>query len=49
MIDMLRNVGELMRSHPDYAAPEARVDTVLALARSGRFEGVLQEDDVRGS
>lgn len=45
----LRDVGELIRSHPNYAAPEARVDAVLALARSGRFEGVLREDDVRES
>lgn len=39
----LRDVGELMRSHPDYAAPQARVDAVLALAGSGRYRGLLPE------
>lgn len=48
-LSRLRDVGDLMRSHPNYAAPEARVGAVLALARSGRFEGVLREDDVRES
>lgn len=39
----LRDVGELMRSHPDYAAPQAKVDAVLALASSGRYRELLPE------
>jgi hypothetical protein len=37
----LRNVGELLRTHPDYAAPETRTRALLALIRSGRYEGLL--------
>lgn len=39
----LRDVGELLRSHPRYAAPQDRVDAVLALARSGAYEGLLPD------
>jgi len=40
----LRDVGELLRSHPDYAAPEARTQAVLTLARSGRYHDLLPEN-----
>ncbi|QKG18610.1 RNA polymerase sigma factor [Actinomadura verrucosospora] len=40
-LSQLRDVGELLRSHPRYAAPQAKVDAVLALARSGRYPDVL--------
>lgn len=40
-LSRLRDVGELLRSHPDYAAPAARTNAVLALVRSGRFTGLL--------
>jgi RNA polymerase sigma factor (sigma-70 family) len=39
----LRDVGELLRTHPDYAAPEARTEAVLTLARSGRYPNLLPE------
>ncbi|GAA2045186.1 hypothetical protein GCM10009839_56390 [Catenulispora yoronensis] len=41
----LRDVDELLRSHPAYAAPEARIGAVLALVRSGRYEGLLPEGE----
>jgi RNA polymerase sigma factor (sigma-70 family) len=37
----LRQVGDLMRTHPDYAAPQARTEAILELVRSGRFADVL--------
>ncbi|WP_377270535.1 RNA polymerase sigma factor [Peterkaempfera sp. SMS 1(5)a] len=33
----LRDAAGVLRAHPDYAAPRARTDAVLALLRSGRF------------
>ncbi|MGR7002294.1 hypothetical protein ACU686_36860 [Yinghuangia aomiensis] len=39
----LRDVGELLRSHPLYAAPQDRVEAVLALARSGAYTGLLPD------
>lgn len=39
----LRDVGELLRTHPDYAAPEARTGAILALLRSGRYKGLLPD------
>lgn len=42
-LHQLRDVGALLRTHPDYAAPRARTEAVLALARSGRYAGLLPE------
>lgn len=42
-IAQLRDVGELLRSHPRYAAPRERVEAVLALARSGEYGGLLPD------
>ncbi len=33
----LHDAAGLFRAHPDYAAPQARTDAILALLRSGRF------------
>jgi RNA polymerase sigma factor (sigma-70 family) len=33
----LHDAASVLRAHPDYAAPQARTDAVLALLRSGRF------------
>jgi RNA polymerase sigma factor (sigma-70 family) len=33
----LHNAAAVMRAHPDYAAPQTRVDAILALLQSGRF------------
>lgn len=33
----LHDAAAVLRAHPDYAAPRARTDAVLALLRSGRF------------
>jgi RNA polymerase sigma factor (sigma-70 family) len=33
----LHNAAAVLRIHPDYAAPQARTDAVLALLQSGRF------------
>jgi RNA polymerase sigma factor (sigma-70 family) len=33
----LHDAAAVLRAHPDYAAPQARTDAVLALLRSGRF------------
>lgn len=33
----LRDAAAVFRAHPDYAAPRAKTDAVLALLRSGRF------------
>jgi len=40
----LRNVGELLRTHPDYAAPQSRTEAILALIRSGRYDDLLPDD-----
>lgn len=37
-MDKLCTVAELMRSHPDYAAPHAVTDRIKQLVRSGSFE-----------
>jgi RNA polymerase sigma factor (sigma-70 family) len=36
-IHQLHDAAAVMRSHPDYAAPAARTEAVLALLRSGRY------------
>ena len=33
----LHNAAAVLRAHPDYAAPQARVDAIMALLQSGRF------------
>jgi DNA-directed RNA polymerase specialized sigma24 family protein len=33
----LHDAAAVMRAHPDYAAPRARIDTIADLLRSGRF------------
>ena len=33
----LHDAAAVLRAHPDYAAPQARTDAILALLRSGRF------------
>jgi hypothetical protein len=33
----LPDAAAVLRAHPDYAAPQARTDAVLALLRSNRF------------
>jgi hypothetical protein len=33
----LHDAAAVLRAHPDYAAPQARTEVVLALPRSGRF------------
>lgn len=33
----LHDAAAVLRAHPDYAAPQAKTDAVLALLRSGRF------------
>jgi len=33
----LHDTAAVLRAHPDYAAPQAKTDAVLALLRSGRF------------
>jgi hypothetical protein len=33
----LHDAASVLRSHPAYAAPRARSETVLALLRSGRY------------
>jgi RNA polymerase sigma factor (sigma-70 family) len=33
----LHDAAGVLRAHPDYAAPQARTDAILALLRSGRF------------
>ncbi|MGI5500154.1 RNA polymerase sigma factor [Lentzea sp. CA-135723] len=40
----LRDVGDLLRAHPDYAAPESRAQAVLTLIRSGRYPGLLPDE-----
>ncbi|MBO2462398.1 RNA polymerase sigma factor [Actinomadura violacea] len=42
-LEQLRDVGELLRAHPDYAAPEARTKAVLALVRSTRYKNLLPD------
>ncbi|MFC5911182.1 RNA polymerase sigma factor [Streptacidiphilus monticola] len=37
----LHDVGDLLRTHPAYAAPRSRTEAVLALAKAGRYRGVL--------
>jgi RNA polymerase sigma factor (sigma-70 family) len=36
-LDMLYDAGRLMRSHPDYHAPERVTEQIVQLVRSGRF------------
>lgn len=36
-IRQLHDAAALMRAHPDYAAPAARTDAIVAVVRSGRF------------
>jgi hypothetical protein len=33
----LHDAAAVLRAHPDYAAPAARTDAILALLSSGRF------------
>ena len=33
----LHNAAAVLRAHPDYAAPQSRVDAIVALLQSGRF------------
>ena len=33
----LHDAAAVMRAHPDYAAPQAKVDAIAALLQSGRF------------
>ena len=33
----LHNAAAVLRAHPDYAAPQARVDAIVALLQSGQF------------
>ena len=33
----LHDAAAVMRAHPDYAAPQAKIDTIAALLHSGRF------------
>lgn len=40
----LRNVGELLRTHPDYAAPEAWTEAILAVVRSRRYESLFPDE-----
>lgn len=40
----LRGVGDLLRAHPAYAAPEARTEALLALIRSGSYQGLLPDE-----
>lgn len=44
-LSQLRNVGELLRAHPDYAAPESRTEAILTLIRSGRYQGLLPDNE----
>lgn len=39
----LRDVGELLRAHPDYAAPQARAKAVLALLHSAHYKNLLPD------
>ncbi|HEU5025770.1 MAG TPA: sigma-70 family RNA polymerase sigma factor [Spirillospora sp.] len=39
----LRDVGELLRAHPDYAAPQARAKAVLALLHSTDYKDLLPD------
>lgn len=41
----LRGVGDLLRAHPDYTAPPARTEALLALIRSGSYQGLLPDDE----
>ena len=41
----LRGVGDLLRTHPSYAAPPARTEALLALIRSGSYQGLLPDDE----
>ncbi len=34
---VLSDVFELSSAHPDYAAPQSRLDAIVALLESGRF------------
>jgi RNA polymerase sigma factor (sigma-70 family) len=43
-MERLHDLGSLMRSHPDYRAPKAATETVLALISSGRL-GILNDDE----
>ncbi|TCO55947.1 RNA polymerase sigma factor [Actinocrispum wychmicini] len=45
----LRNVGELLRAHPAYAAPESRTNAILALIRSGRYQALLPDNSRESS
>jgi RNA polymerase sigma factor (sigma-70 family) len=36
-MEALHDAADLMRSHPDYAAPEALADHIVVLIRSGRY------------
>ncbi|MGD0705001.1 MAG: hypothetical protein ABSA02_34580 [Trebonia sp.] len=33
----LHDAAAVLRAHPDYAAPQAKVDAIVALLQSGRF------------
>jgi RNA polymerase sigma factor (sigma-70 family) len=33
----LHNAAAVLRAHPDYAAPQSRIDAIVALLQSGRF------------
>lgn len=41
----LRGVGDLLRAHPSYVAPPARTEALLALIRSGSYQGLLPDDE----
>jgi RNA polymerase sigma factor (sigma-70 family) len=36
-IESLHDAAAVLRAHPDYAAPQSRVDAIVALLQSGRF------------
>ena len=36
-LDRLHDAAAVLRAHPDYAAPQAKVDAIAALLQSGRF------------
>ena len=36
-LESLHSAAAVLRAHPDYAAPQARIETIAALLKSGRF------------
>jgi RNA polymerase sigma factor (sigma-70 family) len=36
-LHLLHDAAAVLRAHPDYAAPQSRVDAIVALLKSGRF------------